>query len=212
MADHSTPLVRADIVLASRSPRRVELLTQFLDHACGEGVVAFAIEPADLDESPLDGETPVAHVRRLALAKARAIADRSPGDVNTVVIGSDTTVDVDGEIFGQPVDVADARRMLKSLSGRTHRVHTAVAVIRGSRVAETLETSLVTMVPITDELLEWYLGTGESSGKAGAYAVQGEGGVLVERVAGSTSAVIGLPVGALGELLANVGFSWKIGA
>ena len=102
--------------------------------------------------------------------------------------------------------------MLKALSGRTHRVHTAVAVIRGSRVAETLETSLVTMAPITDELLEWYLGTGESLGKAGAYAVQGEGGVLVERVAGSTSAVIGLPVGALSELLANVGFGWKIGA
>ena len=174
--------------------------------------MSFSIEPADLDESPLEGETPVAHVRRLALAKARAVADRTVGGANTVVIGSDTTVDVDGEIFGQPVDGDDARRMLRALSGRTHRVHTAVAVIRGSRVAETLETSLVTMAPITDELLEWYLGTGESLGKAGAYAVQGEGGVLVERVAGSTSAVIGLPVGALGELLANVGFSWKIGA
>ena len=212
MADPATPLEHADIVLASRSPRRVDLLTQFLDHACGEGVVSFSIEPADLDESPLEGETPVAHVRRLALAKARAVADRTVGGANTVVIGSDTTVDVDGEIFGQPVDADDARQMLKALSGRTHRVHTAVAVIRGSRVAETLETSLVTMAPITDELLEWYLGTGESLGKAGAYAVQGEGGVLVERVAGSTSAVIGLPVGALGELLANVGFSWKIGA
>ena len=212
VADGSTPLERADIVLASRSPRRVDLLTQFLDHACGEGVVSFSIQPADLDESPLDGETPVAHVRRLALAKARAVADRSAGGANTVVIGSDTTVDVDGEIFGQPVDTDDARRMLKALSGRTHRVHTAVAVIRGDRVAETLETSLVTMAPISDELLEWYLGTGESSGKAGAYAVQGEGGVLVERVAGSTSAVIGLPVGALSELLANVGFGWKIGA
>jgi septum formation protein len=102
--------------------------------------------------------------------------------------------------------------MLKSLSGRTHRVHTAVAVIRGERVAETLETSLVTMMPISDELLEWYLGTGESMGKAGAYAIQGDGGVLVERVVGNTSAVIGLPVGSLGDLLANVGFSWKIGA
>ncbi|MGA1389998.1 MAG: Maf family protein [Ilumatobacteraceae bacterium] len=212
MADHTTPLAHADIVLASRSPRRVELLTQFLDHACGEGVVSFAIEPADLDESPLDGETPTAHVRRLALAKARAVAERFTGERDVVVIGSDTTVDVDGEIFGQPVDTTDARRMLKALSSRTHRVHTAVAVIRGGRVAETLETSLVTMVPITDELLEWYLGTGESVGKAGSYAVQGEASILVERVVGSTSAVIGLPLGALSELLANVGFSWKIGA
>jgi septum formation protein len=213
VADAPTPLAQADIVLASRSPRRVELLTQFLDHACGEGVVSFSIEPADLDESPLEGETPMAHVRRLALAKARVVARRHPTAGPTrVVIGSDTTVDFDGEIFGQPTDAHDARRMLKSLSGRTHRVHTAVAVIRGERVAETLETSLVTMVPISDELLEWYLGTGESMGKAGAYAIQGDGGVLVERVVGNTSAVIGLPVGALGDLLANVGFSWKIGA
>ena len=213
VADASTPLAQADIVLASRSPRRIELLTQFLDHACGEGAVSFAVEPADLDESPLDGETPTAHVRRLALAKARLIAQRHVGaGPMHVVVGSDTTVDVDGEIFGQPTDIADARRMLKSLSGRTHRVHTAVAVIRGERVAETLETALVTMVPMSDELLAWYLGTGESAGKAGAYAIQGDGGVLVDRVVGSTSTVIGLPVGALGELLANVGFSWKIGA
>lgn len=213
MADAPIPLAHADIVLASRSPRRIELLTQFLDHACGEGVVSFSVQPADLDETPLAGETPTAHVRRLALAKARLIADRDrDGRPSRVVIGSDTTVDVDGEIFGQPRDEGDARRMLKSLSGRTHRVHTAVAMIRGDRVAETLETALVTMVPVSDELLEWYLGTGESAGKAGAYAIQGDGGVLVERVVGSTSAVIGLPVGALGDLLANLGFSWKIGA
>lgn len=175
--------------------------------------MTFRVEPADLDESPLAEETPSAHVRRLALAKARVVADRyASGGPNHVVIGSDTTVDVDGEIFGQPTDESDARRMLKALSGRTHRVHTAVAVIRGGRVAETMESALVTMVPITDALLEWYLGTGESKGKAGAYAIQGDGGVLVERVVGTTSTVIGLPVGALGDLLANVGFGWKIGA
>ena len=213
MAEPTTPLRAARIVLASRSPRRVELLTQFLDHACGEGTVGFDIDPADIDETPVDGETPTAHVRRLALAKATVVAERvDASDPLCVVIGSDTTVDVDGEIFGQPVDDADTRRMLRALSGRTHRVHTAVAVIRGERVAETMETSLVTMVPITDELLEWYLGTGESQGKAGAYAVQGEGGVLVDRVVGSTSCVVGLPVGALGDLLAQVGFGWKIGA
>ena len=213
MAESSTPLRAAKIVLASRSPRRVELLTQFLDHACGEGSVGFEVDPADVDETPLDGETPTAHVRRLALTKARAVAARrDTSDPLCVVIGSDTTVDVDGEIFGQPVDDAEARRMLRALSGRTHRVHTAVAVIRDDRVAETMETSLVTMVPITDALLEWYLGTGESRGKAGAYAVQGEGGALVDRVVGSTSCVVGLPVGALGDLLAQVGFGWKIGA
>jgi predicted house-cleaning NTP pyrophosphatase (Maf/HAM1 superfamily) len=115
------------IVLASKSPRRVDLLTQLLDHEFGEGVVTFAIDPPNIDESPLAHETPIAHVQRLAVAKSHAVAARYNNAV--VIVAADTTVDLDGKIFGQPADEQDARTMLSELSGRTHHVHTAVAVV-----------------------------------------------------------------------------------
>jgi septum formation protein len=179
------------LVLASRSPRRIELLGRF-------GIDP-RVEPADIDETPLVGESPVAYVERLAREKTRVAQQRWCDDI---VLGADTAIDLDGEIFGKPDDEADARRMLRRLSARTHRVHTGIAASWGSRREQSLVvTSLVTFVPVTDETLEWYIGTGEWQGKAGAYAVQGLGGTLVEGVRGSLSNVIGLPLRETAQLL-----------
>lgn len=189
------------------------MLTQLLDHKFGEGVVTFVIDPPNIDESPLDRETPIAHVQRLAVAKSHAVAARHNNA--SVIIAADTTVELDGKIFGQPVDEQDARSMLNELSGRTHQVHTAVAVVHlaenGTMLSQAhgLDTAGVSMLEITPEKLEWYLATGESLGKAGSYAVQGDGGALVERVEGSLTTVIGLPLDLLANLLAQVDCGWK---
>ena len=199
------------IILASRSPRRIDLLTKWLDETFGEGEMSFDIEPADIDETPLEYETPLAHVQRLAQGKAQVIAQRF-AEHDAVVIAADTTVDVDGEIFGKPENVDDARRMLKQMSGRTHRVHTAISVVRGIQQAHTVDSASVTLVQISPELMDWYLAKGESLDKAGAYALQGEGGKLVESVQGSFYTVVGLPLDLLSDLLAKCGLSWKFGA
>ena len=183
--------MRMRIVLASRSPRRIELIQQL-------GITAEVV-PADIDESPLNNESPVEYVRRLAQQKALAVKERTA--TNLPVLAADTTVDVDGIILAQPTDIEDSRRMLKMLSGRAHRVHTGVAVANGAEVDSVVVTSIVTFHPITDEAMDWYLSTGESVGKAGAYAVQGEAGVLVESVKGSMSNVIGLPLRETASLL-----------
>ena len=179
------------VVLASRSPRRIELISQL-------GVIAEVI-PADIDETPLPGEEPVDYVKRLASSKARAVQQRL-GTV-ALVLGADTTVDLDGVIFGQPGDEAEARRMLKALSARTHRVHTGVAVIGPDRSESVVVTSMVTFEPVTDALLDWYIGTGEWQGKAGSYAIQGLGGTLVASTRGSMSNIIGLPLQETARLL-----------
>lgn len=159
------------------------------------------VSPAHIDESVLPGEEPVVYVERLARAKAAAVAARH---ASAMVVAADTTVDVDGEILGQPRDVDDARRMLKLLSGRTHRVHTAIAVYSADRGMQSqVVTSLVSIVPMSDHLLEWYLASGEPMGKAGSYAVQGAGGVLVSKVQGSLSNVVGLPLRETARLLAR---------
>lgn len=183
------------IVLASRSPRRSELLTQL--------GVEIEIVPADIDESPFDREDPVTYVERLARSKAQTVSEKFP---DRVVLAADTTVDVDGRILGQPVDEADIRRMLRELSGRTHRVHTGVAVVSGAtdapmRIEAVVVTSLVTFHPISDPTLDWYIGTGEPWGKAGSYAIQGLGGTLVASTRGSMSNVIGLPLRETAQLL-----------
>ena len=173
--------------------------------------MTFDIEPADIDETPLEHETPLAHVQRLAQSKAQTIAQRFAGS-DVVVIAADTTVDVDGEIFGKPENLDNARRMLNEMSGRTHRVHTAISVVRGEQQAHTVDSASVTLVQISEELMEWYLATGESLDKAGAYALQGDGGKLVETLQGSFTTVVGLPLEPLADLLAQCGLSWKIGA
>ena len=201
------------IVLASKSPRRVDLLTQLLDHQFGEGVVTFAIDPPNIDETALTGETPIAHVQRLAVSKSHAVAARYKNAA--VIIAADTTVDLDGKIFGQPADGNEARSMLSELSGRTHQVHTAVAVVHlahdGTMLSQAhgLDSAGVSMLEISPEKMEWYLATGESMGKAGSYAVQGDGGALVERVEGSLTTVIGLPLDLLSDLLVQVDCGWK---
>ncbi len=179
------------VVLASRSPRRIELITQL-------GITADVV-PADIDETPFDGEEPAQYVKRLASSKALAVQERLGTDA--LVLGADTTVDLDGVIFGQPVDETEARHMLKALSARTHRVHTGVAVISPERSESLVVTSMVTFEPVTDSLLDWYIGTEEWQGKAGSYAIQGLGGTLVASTRGSMSNIIGLPLQETARLL-----------
>ena len=198
------------IVLASRSPRRVDLLSQFLTPQ----QLTFVTDPADIDETPHIGETPEVYVRRCAIEKATVVSQRHRAldpSRDVVVIGADTTVDLDGRIIGQPADQIEAAEMLCQLSGRTHRVHTAVCIQRGDRHADGVDTAEVTMVLITPEMLAWYLKTGESMGKAGAYGAQGEGSRLVERIAGNFGTVIGLPLELVGDLASEVGAGWKSG-
>lgn len=186
MRDALTTRGAGPVVLASGSPRRRELLDQL--------GLAFVVVVPHVDETPQPGEQPVALVRRLAVAKAAAVE----GDP---VLGADTIVEVDGEILGKPVDADDARRMLRRLSGRSHRVHTGVAVRSGERTQVEVTTTIVTFAPLTPPLIEWYLGTGEPFDKAGAYAVQGHGGVFVETIRGSVSNVVGLPLSTVARLL-----------
>jgi septum formation protein len=177
------------LVLASGSPRRAQLL--------GHLGVAFEVRPADLDESVLPGEEARAYVERLARAKAAAVAGGGE-----LVIAADTTVEVDGTILGKPVDRADATRMLRLLSGRTHRVHTGVAVADRSIVV----TTEVRFVDLTEGEIAWYVGSGEPLDKAGAYAIQGAGGAFVAGIDGSASNVVGLPLAELVDLLRAAGF------
>lgn len=185
------------LILASASPRRRALLR-------GLGVAFRAFAPR-LDERPLPGELPAPHVRRLALAKARAGAARFPG---ATVIGADTVVALDGEILGKPRGRRDAARMLSRLSGRTHEVLTGVALLAGGggRPRTAVVRSEVTMKPYDAGAIRRYVAGGEPLDKAGAYAVQGGGGRLVARVAGSRSNVVGLPLERLRAMLEAAGF------
>lgn len=185
------------LVLASASPRRSELLASV--------GLEFDVVPADIDESVRSGEQPGAYVARLSAEKARVVGERlGPG---VVVVAADTTVDVDDQILEKPIDDDDARRMLGLLSGRTHLVHTGVTVLR-SRGVESEPTArtivvetVVEFAALTPELVEWYVATGESWGKAGGYAIQGAGAALVRRVEGSVTNVIGLPLAETLDLL-----------
>ena len=170
------------VILASASPRRHELLSQI--------GVRFDVRVPDIDESPIEREDPVAYVRRLAIEKAAAIT-AAPDEL---VIAADTTVDLDSVIMGKPNDDHDARSMLLRLSGKTHRVHTGVAVRLGARELVDVCTTMVTFVHLDDATIDWYLATGEPLGKAGSYALQGAGAALVAGVDGSVSNVIGLPL------------------
>ncbi|MCP4435563.1 MAG: septum formation inhibitor Maf [Actinomycetia bacterium] len=187
----SCPVAEPALVLASASPRRHELLARIVD--------SFDIVSTDVDETPLLDEEPTAMVERLAISKAEAGA---AARTDAVVLGADTTVALDGQAIGKPVDPADARRILQALSGRTHEVHTAVAMAAPARptVVRTV-TAAVTFADLGAEEIDWYVATGEPMGKAGAYAIQGAGAVLVERVVGDPSTVIGLPMRAVSRLL-----------
>lgn len=172
-------------VLASGSPRRRAM---FADMG-----VAFEVVVSNVPEDELPGETPDAHVRRLAYAKADEVAR---GRDDALVLGVDTIVVIDGEILGKPVDEGDAERMLGRLAGRDHTVFTGYALVwaggaaRESRVVQ----SRVFMRSLTPERIRWYVATGEPMDKAGAYAIQGIGASLVTRVEGSYTCVVGLPL------------------
>lgn len=182
------------LVLASQSPRRRELLA-------GLGF-ELDVRPANADETQRPGETPAEYVLRVARDKARAV----PGDV---VLGADTAVVVKGTVLGKPADPADARRMLRTLSGEAHEVLTGVCVRRNAGALgvelDTVVTTEVRFARLTSAQIEWYVSTAEPLDKAGAYALQGAGGVFVEAVEGSVSNVIGLPLGETLQLLRRAG-------
>lgn len=178
------------IILASRSPRRAELLA-----AAG---FEFEVLAADVDETPLDVEDPAEYVERLAIEKARAVLGWRP---DARVLGADTTVTIDGEILGKPVDDADARRMLRLLSGRPHVVHTGVAVASARGIQSGVDTTRVWFTAMTDEDISWYVATGEPVDRAGAYAIQGIASRFIPRIEGSYSNVVGLPVALVSSIL-----------
>lgn len=188
-----------ELILASQSPRRHELLRSL--------GLPFRVEAADVDEDWHDGEDPIAYVERVARSKAETIADRLARPERTVVLAADTTVDVDGKILAKPIDDDDARWMLGLLSGRTHLVHTAVYCWAAGGVHVDTVTTAVSFVRLTDELVDWYLSTGEHRDKAGAYGIQGAAGALVTRVDGSPSNVIGLPLAQTVVLLGRCGLA-----
>jgi septum formation protein len=178
------------IILASRSPRRAELLA-----AAGIPFEALAVE---VDETPRADETPAVYVERLAIEKARAVYRLRPG---ARVLGADTTVAIDGDILGKPGNTADAARMLRALSGRVHDVHTGVALVTPAGVTSAVDTTRVWFVPMTDDDISWYVETGEPMDRAGAYAIQGFASRFIPRIEGSYSNVVGLPVALVGSIL-----------
>lgn len=173
------------LVLASGSPRRRQLLESI--------GLTFEVRPADIDETELAGETALDYVARIAATKARTAAQRLGPEVAACVLAADTTVDVDGAILAKPLDDDDARRMLRLLSGRAHQVHTSVVGIADDEHSVTVTTD-VTFARLSNQGIDWYLSMDEHLDKAGAYGMQGAGGALVERVDGSPSNVIGLPL------------------
>ena len=174
----------AALVLASRSPRRRALLEQV-------GLACATIDPA-VDESPLAGEAPDALVERLARSKARAGHARVAGPA--VVLAADTTVTIDGHALGKPADEAEALDMLARLSGRDHIVYTGVAVATAAGIESCTVATRVDLRATTPGERRAYWSSGEPAGKAGAYAIQGLGAVFVERIEGSYSNVVGLPL------------------
>jgi septum formation protein len=167
--------------------------------------VRFTVRAADLDETPRPGEEPRAYVLRLAREKAAARAE--PGEL---VLAADTTVVIDGEILGKPEDPEDARRMLRRLADREHQVLTGIALEEPGRgrASDVVETR-VRMAALTDEEIDWYVGTGEPMDKAGAYAIQGVSSLFVEAVDGNPTNVVGLPVPAVYRLFAKLGYDLK---
>lgn len=197
MLDDTPPLI-----LASASPRRAELLAS--------AGIRFTVQPADVDESVLPGETPATYVLRVATAKARAVVaglsrrshrDDSCRKSGSLVLAADTAVVVDGEILGKAETPDEAFRMLKRLSGAVHVVYTGVALVCGDRqISETVRTR-VHVLPISADEIHAYVATGEPLGKAGGYAIQGRGARFVDWIDGSWSNVVGLPLATVDTML-----------
>jgi septum formation protein len=206
------------LILASASPRRRELLTQ--------AGFTFQVHPAHIPEDPNPGEDPIAYVVRLAREKAQAVFaqlvgapepalslskgldsetwDRSQNGQRIVVLGADTTVTLDNHILGKPEDPADAARMLRLLSGRTHRVITGVAVVTAERAEVAAEVTGVTFRTLSDEEIDAYIATDEPMDKAGAYAIQGSAARWIPRIQGDYFNVVGLPIALVSTLLESL--------
>lgn len=186
--------MRPSIVLASSSPRRREILASL--------GLSFDVRATDVDETLRAGESPYDAAERLAREKAAAAGHEADG---ALVVAADTLVVCDGEALGKPRDRADARRMLSLLAGRAHEVVSGVALALGGRIVSGREVTRVVFAPMTKAEIEAYAASGEPDDKAGAYALQGIGGLFVTRVEGSSSNVVGLPVRLLYTLAAEMG-------
>jgi septum formation protein len=186
------------LILASASPRRAEILRN--------AGMAFSVLSSAVDETAIPGETPLELVRRLALAKAELVAARAVGPA--IVIAADTIVALESAIFGKPRTSDDARQMLDKLSGRTHSVVTAVALIRlpDAERREFIETTQVHFASVSQDEIAKYLASGEPFDKAGAYAIQGLGGRFIPRIDGCYFNVVGLPLARLCKELAELGW------
>ncbi len=190
------------IYLASQSPRRRELLKQ-IGVSFDVLVLRTSLGREDVREIPLDGEAPEAFALRMAEEKsekgAQAAALRQL--IARPVLGADTVVDLDGDIIGKPRDLAQAGEILQRLSGRTHWVHTGVAISDGGRLESRLSSSKVQFAPLTSAAIARYLDSGEALDKAGAYGIQGRAGAFVSRIEGSYTGIMGLPLFETAELL-----------
>jgi nucleoside triphosphate pyrophosphatase len=187
------------LVLASASPRRRELLTQ--------AGFFFEIHPAHIPEDPLPQEDPIAYVTRLARQKAEAIYSqltRSQPNPGLVVLGADTTVTIDKEILGKPENSEDAARILRLLSGRTHRVITGVSLVSEKQTQTAAEVTAVQFLSVSEEEIAAYVATGEPMDKAGAYAIQGYAARWIPRIQGCYFNVVGLPISLVATLLEAV--------
>ena len=182
------------LILASASPRRAELL-----RAAG---IPFDVSAVEIDERFHPDESPEKSVARLATSKAVAVAASQNG---AIVLGADTTVVVGDEALGKPANTADAARMLRLLSGRTHEVLTGICVCAKDRTVVHVERTLVRVAQLTEQDIAWYIGTGEPADKAGAYAIQGLGSRFIEGIDGSYSNVVGLPISSVYRALKDLG-------
>ena len=178
------------LILGSASPRRLDLLAQI-------GITPDEIRPADIDETPRRDEDPRTYVRRMAAEKAEAV----PAEADDIVLAADTVVTAGRRILGKPEDVAQARAFLTMLSGRRHRVMTAITLRRQGREWSRLVETQVRLRPLSAQEIEDYLASNEWQGKAGGYAIQGRAGAFVNWIEGSFSAVVGLPLAETATLL-----------
>ena len=185
----------AKLILASQSPRRLELLKQITEQ--------FEVVPSSVEEKLDYGLRPEENARQLARAKAENVAKNYP---DCWVIGADTIVALHQEILGKPEDVPDAQRILRRLSGKEHRVMTGICVVSPRKTLDKAVTSSVRFKSLTDEEISNYIQTGEPMDKAGAYAIQGKGSFMIQEFSGSKSNIIGLPLDELKVLLKKTGF------
>lgn len=180
------------LILASGSPRRRELLSLY--------TTDFTACASDFDESTVTADTPAHLVEQLARGKCLAVSAQHPGDV---VIGCDTVVDVNGEVFGKPHSVEDAKQMLHALSGAIHEVHTGVCISNGSRTESFVDSCKVSFFPLSEEEIDFYASTKEPYDKAGAYAIQGRAALWLDRIEGDYYTIMGLPLSRTVQLLAR---------